>query len=805
MDDGGGVSWYEGEESPLRVVCGGPAEHWTDALPIGNGRLGAMVWGGIASELIQLNEDTLWTGMPGNYTDPDAPKALSDVRGLVDDGRFAEATTAASNLLGKPSEVYQLLGDLKLDFDHGHLSYARDSYSRELDLSTATVTVSYSVDDVRFTREHFCSHPHQVIVSKLSASKPGSLSFTVALTSQLLHQSHVRDEKQIVMEGSCPSERLPPPTSKLEDGPRGIRFCSILDLEISEDNGIISVVDGNKLKVDGSSWAILRLVASSSFDGPFTKPADSGKDPVAESLTTLRTVKNVSYSELYLRHLKDFQTLFGRVSFRLWNSDFGARTDDASRITADRVKSFQQDEDPSLVALLFQFGRYLLISSSRPGTRVANLQGIWNKDLRPKWDSTPHMNINLEMNYWPALPCNLAECQEPLFDFISSLSLNGKNTAEVNYRAKGWVAHHKTDIWAKSSPVQGDVVWAFWPMGGAWLCTHLWEHYTYTLDKDFLKMKAYPLLEGCAHFLLDWLIKGPDGYLETNPSTSPEHEFIAPDGKLAAVSYSTTMDMELIRGVFYAVSAAAEILGKSETDLVKSVRKAQTRTRPTKIAWDGSIMEWALDFDDPEVHHRHLSHLFGLFPGHTITLEDTPDLCKAAEKSLYKRGEEGPGWSMMWKAALWAHLENSEHAYRMVKRLFNLVDPDHEVEFHGGLYSNLFAAHPPFQIDANFGFTAAISEMLVQSTGEDLYLLSALPRDKWPSGVVKGLRARGGVTVNISWREGLLLGVDMWSDGETSIVKLHYGGTHSGVQIVSGECHAFDGDLRLIKKTSLMH
>ncbi|XP_039047343.1 alpha-L-fucosidase 2-like isoform X2 [Hibiscus syriacus] len=706
---------------PLKVTFSGPAKHWTDAVPIGNGRLGAMLWGGIATETLQLNEDTLWTGVPGDYTNPDAPAALSEVRKLVDNGDYAEATKAAVKLSDHPSDVYQLLGDFKLEFDDSHMKYTEGSYSRELDLETATARVKYSVGDVEFTREHFASNPDQVIVTKISGSKPGTLSFTVSLDSKLHHHSQANGQNQIILQGSCPGKRVQPKASA-NDIPKGIQFAAVLDLQISK-GGVAHILDDKKMKVQGSDWAVLLLVASSSFDGPFTKPSDSRKDPVSESLNALKSIKTLSYSDLYARHLDDYQNLFHRVSLQLSKSSKSNlrdgslemnkvksstkklhfnKSEDGAVSTAERVKSFQTDEDPSFVELLFQYGRYLLISSSRPGTQVSNLQGIWNKDIEPAWDCAPHLNINLQMNYWPSLPCNLKECQEPLFDYISSLSINGSKTAKVNYEASGWVVHQVTDVWAKTSPDRGEAVWALWPMGGAWLCTHLWEHFTYTMDKDFLE-RVYPLLEGCTSFLLDWLIKGPGGYLETNPSTSPEHMFVAPDGKPASVSYSSTMDIAIIREVFSEILSAAEILGRKDDALIGKVHNAQTKLPPTKIARDGSIMEWALDFQDPDVHHRHVSHLFGLFPGHKITAEKTPDLCKAADYTLIKRGEDGPGWSTTWKAALWARLHNSEHAYRMVKHLISLVDPTHEADFEGGLYSNLFTAHPPFQIDANFG------------------------------------------------------------------------------------------------------
>ncbi|XP_058007451.1 alpha-L-fucosidase 2-like isoform X2 [Hevea brasiliensis] len=758
MEDGGSVlvethnnsmSMVDSEASNrLKITFNGPAKSWTDAIPIGNGRLGAMVWGGVPSEIIQLNEDTLWTGTPSDYTNPDAPEALSEVRNLVDNGKYTEATEAAVKLFGNTTEVYQLLGDVKLEFDDSHIPYSEETYHRELDLDTATARIRYSVGDVEYTREHFASNPDQVIVIKISGSKLGSVSFTVSLDSKLDHHCYINGKSQIIMEGSCLGKRIPPKV-KAGDNPKGIQFSAVLDLQISEGIGVIHVLDNMTLKVEGSDWALLLLVASSSFESPFTEPSDSRKDPTSESLRALKSIINLSYSDLYARHLDDYQNLFHRVSFQLGKSP-NKITNDGSLVinnlmpsanavyfkgnnddgvpTVQRIKSFQSDEDPSLVELLFQFGRYLLISCSRPRTQVANLQGIWNKELKPKWDCAPTLNINLEMNYWPALPCNLSECQEPLFDFIKHLSVNGSKTAQVNYQASGWVAHHRSDIWAKSSASGGKVKSALWPMGGAWLCTHLWEHYNYTMD---------------------------------------------------------------------------QILGKNKDALVQKVRVAEPRLYPTRIARDGSVMEWVKDFEDPEVHHRHLSHLFGLFPGHSITIEKNPDLCKAAENTLYKRGEDGPGWSTTWKIALWACLHNSEHAYRMVKHLIKLVDPDHEIAFEGGLYSNLFAAHPPFQIDANFGFTAAVVEMLIQSTLNDLHLLPALPRDKWMNGSVKGLRARGGLTVNIRWKEGDLHEVCLWMKNGRSLHRLHYRGITVTTNISSGIIYSFNAHLKCVNACSI--
>ncbi|KAL9264738.1 Alpha-L-fucosidase 2-like protein [Drosera capensis] len=793
---------------PLKITSNAPSGHWTDAVPIGNGRLGAMVWGGVPVETLNLNEDTLWTGTPGDYADPNASQAVEEVRKLVDDGNYSEATSVAdTKLSGNPSDVYQLLGDLTLEFDHSNAAYTESTYLRLLDLDTAVALVKYTVGDVEFTREHFASKPDQVIVTKISSSKPGALSFTASLDSKMDHHSYTNDNDQIVMEGSCRGRRIPPRVSS-EGDPKGIQFSAVLDVQIGGTGALIRELEGAKLRVESSDWAVLLLSASSSFSGSFTKPEDSLKNPTTDALNVLNSVRKLSYSDIYARHLDDYQNLFHRVFLQLSRSTktMGDKVAaDPNVSTSARVQSFQTDEDPALVELMFQYGRYLLISCSRPGTQPANLQGIWNKDVEPPWDGAPHLNINLQMNYWPSLPCNLSECQDPLFDYMDSLYINGTKTAKVNYEANGWVTHQVSDIWAKTSTDRGQAVWAFWPMGGAWLCTHLWEQYAFTLDKKFLANKAYPLLEECASFLLDWLIKGPDGFLETNPSTSPEHSFIAPDGKSASVSYSTTMDIAIIREVFSCIVSAAEVLGKSGDGLIKRVLDAQTKLPPTRIARDGSIMEWAKDFQDPDVHHRHVSHLFGLFPGHTITPEKNPDLCKAADYTLYKRGEDGPGWSTTWKAALRARLHDTDHAYRMIKHLFNLVDPDHEASFEGGVYSNLFTAHPPFQIDANFGFSAAIAEILVQSTLKDLYLLPALPRDKWANGCVKGLKARGGLTVNICWTEGDLKEVGLWSkDSDSNSVKrLHYRGKTSTASILPGKVYTFNSKLKCVRTSFL--
>ncbi|KAI4971219.1 hypothetical protein ZWY2020_002133 [Hordeum vulgare] len=789
------------EERPLKVVFASPAEHFTDAAPIGNGSLGAMVWGGVASDKLQLNLDTLWTGVPGDYTDPKAPAALAAVRKLVDDGRFVDATSAASGLFGGPTEVYQPLGDMNLEFDTSNQEYS--SYKRELDLHTATTIITYNIGEVQYTREHFCSNPHQVIVTKISANKSEHVSLTLSLNSKLNHRVRVMNANEMIMEGSCAVHRLH--ENEANDA-TGIGFAAVLSLQMSGAAAKVVVLNDQNLRIDNADWVLLRVTAASSFNGPSVNPSDSKLDPESAALRAMNMSRNLTFDQLKAAHLKDYQGLFHRVSLRLSQSPAIEKINmkevgEAIKTTAERVNGFRSDEDSSLVELLFQYGRYLLISCSRPGTQISNLQGIWNQDLLPQWECAPDLNINLQMNYWPTLPCNLIECQEPLLDFIASLAVNGTKTAKINYQASGWVTHHVTDIWAKSSAFNEDAKYSVWPMGGAWLCTHLWEHYQYLLDKDFLKNTAYPLLEGCALFLTDWLIEGPRGLLETNPSTSPEHAFIAPGSgdHQASVSYSTTMDIAIIREIFSAVISSAEILGKSDTPLVQKIKEALPRLPQNTIAKDQTLVEWAQDFKDPEPSHRHLSHLFGLYPGHTITMQGNPEICEAISNSLHKRGEDGPGWSSTWKMALWARLLNSENAYRMILKLITLVPPGDTIKFEGGLYTNLWTAHPPFQIDGNFGFTAAIAEMLLQSTPADVYLLPALPRDKWPDGCVKGLRARGDTTVNIFWEKGELQEAVLWfNNRNNSALRLHYGGQDAVATLEAGNVYRFNGVLQCV-------
>ncbi|CAM6013269.1 unnamed protein product [Sphagnum balticum] len=824
-----GVERFPEDEEPV-VRFFEPAQHWPEALPVGSGRLGAMVYGGVESELVQLNEDTLWSGGPSDWNNPRARELLPQVRELVWAGKFAEATALSRQMVGPDTQVYQPLGDLKLDFGEAHRAYDTASYERQLDLSTATAILNYTIDDTAYLRQTFASYPHQIIAMRVAASKEASISFSVKLDSQLLQEARTVGHHQIVLTGQCPGGRNGgrvlegTTTTTVTSGgsddngsgllqttaAKGMLFAAILEVKVVGASVKVEATDDHTISVQDADWVELYIAASSSFRGPF-KDASSAQEeePIELASATLRKIQGLSFDELFAAHLADYQPLFYRVSLRIGNNRCLKLDPKKKRhSTRDRVLMFADNEDPALIVLLFQFGRYLLIASSRPGTFVSNLQGVWNNQLYPAWRCCPTLNINLEMNYWHAETCNLPECHQPLFDLIADLSVTGATTAKVNYGLGGWVSHHNADIWAQTAPVAGDPVWALWPMSGAWLCLHLWEHYMFSLDKEFLRNQAFPLLKGCADFFLDWLVEDGNGNLVTNPSTSPEHHFIAPDGREASVSYGSTMDMAILHDLFSAIISAAMVLGGVEKEFVNKLQSAIERLLPPKIGSDGCLMEWVKEFKDPEIKHRHMSHLFGVYPGHSLTPQTTPELCKAAANSMIKRGEIGPGWSMAWKTALWARLWDSAHAYSMVKRMFHLIEASetHELFDGGGVYANLFNAHPPFQIDGNFGFTAAIAEILFQSDGHNLYVLPALPARQWRDGFVTGLRGRGAITVGIRWIGGNLEEVDIQVEkGFLDSRKLHY--KDKVVELPKTTAgpmyYEFDGDLNLRKTTVL--
>ena len=760
-------------QGPLTLWYKQPAKLWVEALPVGNGRMGAMVFGVPTHERIQFNEQTVWTGEPHDYAHHGASRYLGQIRELLFAGKQKEAEDLATKeFMSEPirQKAYQAFGDLLIEYP-GIAEDSISDYRRELNLDTAITAVQFSSGGVTYRREVFADHPSNVIALTLSASKPGSLSFEASFKSA--HKGSViaaAPDGGLAMSGAVENS--------------AIRFQAVL--RVNGHDGKIATSNG-KIAINGATSVTLVLAGATNF----VNYRDVSGNPAAVNSRTLAALPG---RNLRAEHIADYQNLFHRVSI-----DFGT-TANAHLPTDERIRAFAKTGDPTLVALLFQYGRYLMIGSSRPGGQPANLQGLWNESNNPPWDSKYTDNINTEMNYWPVEEANLSECALPLFDALKDLAVSGAVTAKEQYAARGWVVHHNFDLWRGTAPINASNH-GIWETGGAWLATHLWEHYLFTGDKKFLRDTGYPLMKGAAQFFVDAMVKDPKtGYLITGPSNSPEH---------GGLVMGPAMDRQIVRTLFGETAAAAR-----ELDIDPALRDQLTLLRerilPDQIGKHGQLQEWMQDLDDPKDTHRHVSHLWAVYPGSEITPYGTPDLEKAARQSLLFRGDEATGWSLAWKLNLWARFLDGDHAYRILQNLiYPATDKTPTTPSHAGLFPNMFDAHPPFQIDGNFGATAGITEMLLQS--DDPYgsatsltqvemgdaafvnLLPALP-SALPSGSVKGLRARGGVEVGIDWQNGKLVKATLKAL-ESKPVKVRYAGREVSIQAKAGQTYSLGPDL----------
>lgn len=745
-----------------------PAKMWTSALPLGNGKIGAMVFGVPQKEKISLNYDELWTGFPKTYQDMCSHEHFLEARELALNGKLREAQDILEKSFeGYNSEAYMPFGDITIECTRGTVK----NYMRGLDLSTAVHFVKYTKSDVTYTREAFASYPDHAFVMHFASDQKRAINLTIRMTSPLRCTVH-SNSNTLLLDGICPSYS---PNNKgllqsqyvpYESDPakKGIGFRGAVRVKT---DGNVSY-DPDSITVTSADTATLYFTCESSFNGYNKHPHLEGKEYKNACLAMMDAVCAKSYEDVKAAHIADYKSFYNRVSLDLGSSH------KEKMPTDKRLADFTgTHNDPALYTLLFNFGRYLTIAGSREGSQAMNLQGIWNNSTTPPWSSNYTVNINTEMNYFPTLMTDMPEMHLPLIDFVKGISDTGEKTARELYHARGFTCHHNVDIWRMTTPVQGDSQWSFWPMSSGWFCHHLYEHYEYTLDQDYLRDTAYPIMKKAAAFYLDMLVPDQDGYLIIAPSTSPENSFKYGNTQ-CSVSETSTMSMSIIKELFINCKKAAAILGIHD-EILDEIDEKQPKLLPFRVGSKGDLLEWYKEEEWTEPHHRHISHLYALHPARLLTYEETPELMEAARKTLEYRGDNGTGWSLGWKINFWARMRDGNHALKLLDMQLRPVDNKYIINYTngGGTYPNLFDAHPPFQIDGNFGAVSGITEMLMQSTDNVIYLLPALP-EAWPTGSVKGLRAKGNIKVDIVWQNGKLASYTL--HGDTKGKKIKYDG-----------------------------